>query len=81
MIKIGRSVGIVLEIGDGVSQIMPIWEGYAKRSAVKKIDFGGRDLTLNLSNLLTERGFLNLSNLFEFIFEVFINKIISKNLK
>jgi len=52
----GRVTGCVLDIGDGVSHIVPIFEGFALSHAIQRVDLAGRDITHYLGRLLRQSG-------------------------
>ena len=53
----GRTTGLVFECGDGVSQIVPIYEGLSLPFQSRTVNLAGRDLTDFLVKLLYERGY------------------------
>jgi len=53
----GRTTGIVLDCGDGVSSSVPIFEGFSLSHAISRMDYGGRDVTSYLRLLLRRSGY------------------------
>ena len=52
----GLSTSIVVDTGDGATQIVPFLEGYMIPHAVYRLDFGGNDLTEYMIRLLEQTG-------------------------
>ena len=52
----GRTTGLVVDAGDGVIHIVPIYEGFSVSHAIRRIDIAGRDITKHLQKLLMSRG-------------------------
>ncbi|KAI9504954.1 actin family [Coemansia spiralis] len=53
----GRTTGVVLDSGDGVSHAVPVFEGFALPHAIRRMDVAGRDITEYLQVLLQKAGY------------------------
>lgn len=54
----GRTTGIVLDSGDGVSHAVPVYEGFSMTSSIRRIDVAGRDVTEYMQTLLRKAGYV-----------------------
>jgi actin len=68
----GRTTGIVLDSGDGVSHTVPVYEGYNLPDAVIRLDMAGRDLTECLMRMIPVT---------EYYFRTTAEKEIAENIK
>ena len=53
----GLLTGLVVECGDSVTHICPVYEGHVKRARGRKLGVGGRDITHHLIRLLLPSGY------------------------
>jgi actin len=70
----GKTTGIVLESGEGITHSIPIFEGFAIPYATIKLDIGGSDLTKYLINLFKDSGSNISENSYEEIFKLIKEK-------
>lgn len=52
----GRTTGVVMDSGDGVTHVVVVFDGYNIEHAVSRVDIAGRNLTTYLMNGLAEDG-------------------------
>ena len=57
MYATGKVTGLVIDSGDGVTHIVPIYESMLITHAIRRINIAGRDVTRYLAKLLTSRGY------------------------
>lgn len=53
----GLMTGVVVDSGDGVTHVIPVYEGFEMRESTKRIDVAGRNITEYLIKLLFLRGY------------------------
>ena len=58
----GKLTGLVCESGEGVTQCVPVLDGYALCHEINRMYFGGRDITDYLVKLLNKAGYPLMTN-------------------
>jgi len=53
----GLMTGVVVDSGDGVTHIVPVWEGICPPNLIKRLNVAGRHITRYLIKLLQLRGY------------------------
>jgi len=53
----GLNTGLVVDSGDGVTHLIPVFEGFVVSDQIKRINLAGRDITRYLVQLLQRRGY------------------------
>jgi actin-related protein len=63
----GKTTGMVVECGEGVSYTVPVFEGYAMPHAIHKLDIAGQDVTNELIRQLNEEKVIINKDHFEYV--------------
>ncbi|CAH6720550.1 actin [[Candida] jaroonii] len=62
----GRTTGVVVDSGDGVTHIVPAFEGFSLPTSIKRMDIAGRDITEQLVYNIRKMSGLSFSSSSEF---------------
>ena len=62
LFSVGQLTGLVCESGEGVTQCVPVLDGYVLSQGINKMYFAGRDITDRLIKLLNKAGYPLMTN-------------------
>lgn len=66
-----KDTGIVVDIGDGVTTLLPVYDGYALTPFIHRSEWGGGEVTKYLQLLLRKSGYIfSTSSEFEIVREI-----------
>ena len=60
----GLLTGVVVDSGDGVTHICPVYEGFALPHLTKRLDIAGRDITRYLIKVITPSAYMIITSAF-----------------
>mmetsp|Transcript_15547 Transcript_15547/g.24165 ORF Transcript_15547/g.24165 Transcript_15547/m.24165 type:complete len:391 (+) Transcript_15547:69-1241(+) len=52
----GRTTGVAIDVGEGLTHVVPVYEGFALPHSIVRSDIGGRDVSNHLQLLLRRSG-------------------------
>ncbi len=53
----GRTTGLVVDVGEGLTTVVPVFEGFALKHALKTLDVAGADVTQCMLHQLAKQGY------------------------
>jgi actin-related protein 2 len=53
----GLLTGVVVDTGDGVTHVVPVYDGFVPQNLIRRLDVAGRHVTQYLNKLLMLRGY------------------------